>query len=261
MTDTALNPIRHELLSDREATVEHAFFTRDGGVSEGIYRGLNTGIGSDDDRAAVLENRRRASAWFAMEPHALVSVHQVHSPDAVTVTAPFSLDERPKADAMVTDQPNLILGILTADCGPVLFADRKAAVIGAAHAGWKGAFTGILENTVAAMEALGASRSDITAVLGPCISQANYEVGPEFVARLVSADPGHARFFIPSEKPDHAMFDLPGFTLDRLEKAGVEAAWTGDCTYADEDRFFSYRRTTHRNEPDYGRDLSAIMLR
>ena len=239
--------------------LRHAFFTRQGGVSIGIYRGLNVGIGSSDDRAAVHENRRRAAQAFGTGPEKLMNPWQVHSPDAVIVSAPFDA-ERPKADGIVTNTPGLAIGVVTADCGPILFADPKARVIGAAHAGWKGAIGGVLENTIDAMEKLGATRSNILAVLGPSISQKNYEVGPEFVANFVGRDPDNHRWFIPSAKPDHSMFDMWGYTLERLRQAGVSASVTGHCTYADADRFYSFRRTTHRAEPDYGRQLSALML-
>ncbi len=239
--------------------VRHGFFTRRGGVSKGLYAGLNAGVGSDDDKAAVTENRRRIAAWLGAAPDRLVTLHQVHSPDAIIVRAPFAGD-RPKADAMVTDRPGLVLGVLAADCGPILFADGEAGVIGAAHAGWKGAFTGVLESTIEAMESLGARRERITAVLGPSISADNYEVGPEFVARFVEADAANAAYFAPSTRDGHAMFDLNRYTVDRLARAGVEAAMVDLCTYADEDRFYSYRRATHRAEPDYGRQISAIML-
>ncbi|MBM6592764.1 peptidoglycan editing factor PgeF [Microvirga pudoricolor] len=240
--------------------IRHAFFTRQGGVSEGIYASLNGGIGSSDDRAHVAENRRRMAEDLGVEPEALLSLYQIHSPDVVVVDAPWAGD-RPKADALVTRTPGIALAISTADCGPVLFADHHAGVIGAAHAGWRGAFTGVLEATVDAMEAQGAERGNIVAVLGPTISQAAYEVGPDFVARFLEADADHARFFIPSERPDHSMFDLPAFIGARLEGSGIgEFANTGLCTYADEERFYSYRRTTHRGEPDYGRLISAIRL-
>ncbi|MFL5157142.1 MAG: peptidoglycan editing factor PgeF [Microvirga sp.] len=240
--------------------IRHAFFTRQGGVSDGIYASLNGGIGSSDEPAKVQENRRRMAAALGAKHDALISVHQVHSPDAVIVEGPWR-GERPKADAMVTATPGLALGITTADCGPVLFADAEARVIGAAHAGWRGAVTGVLESTLTAMERLGARREKIVAVLGPTISQNAYEVGPDFIRRFAEEAPGHVRFFREAEKPDHAMFDLPGFIGARLEAAGVgEFINLGLCTYFDEERFFSYRRTTHRKEPDYGRLISAITL-
>jgi polyphenol oxidase len=241
--------------------IRHAFFTREGGVSEGpVYRSLNGGMGSGDDKTKVGENRRRMAAYLGADTANLVSVWQVHSPDCLHVTAPWP-GERPKADAMATVTPGMALGVATADCGPVLFADPKAGVVGAAHAGWKGAIGGVIEATLRRMEELGAARKNVTAVLGPMLSQPNYEVGPEFVARFVAEDAGNARFFIPSARPDHAMFDLPAYNMRRLENAGVgHAENLALCTYADESRFYSYRRTTHRKEPDYGRLISAICL-
>ena len=243
-----------------QSGIRHAFFTRQGGVSDGIYASLNGGIGSSDEPAKVQENRRRMAEALGVEHDALISVYQVHSPDAVIVEGPWR-GERPKADAMVTAMPGLALGITTADCGPVLFADEEARVIGAAHAGWRGAVTGVLESTLTAMERLGARREKIVAVLGPTISQNAYEVGPDFIRRFTEEAPGHERFFKEAERPDHAMFDLPGFIGARLEAAGIGAFTNlGLCTYSDEERFFSYRRTTHRKEPDYGRLISAITL-
>jgi len=261
MKDDALPlPLESPLLERHAAgAVRHGFFTRAGGVSEGIYRGLNVGLGSHDARENVLENRARVCRWFRVAPERLATVHQVHSPDVVTVDDGYD-GARPAADALVTATPGLILGVLTADCGPILFCDPEARVVGAAHAGWKGALTGVLENTVAAMERLGARRERIVASLGPSIGGRNYEVGPEFVERFLAVDAGHARFFAPSQKPGHALFDLPGLTTERLRKAGVTAENLDICTYPDEGRFFSYRRTTHRQEPDYGRQISAIML-
>ena len=241
------------------AGIRHGFFTRDGGVSEGIYRGLNGGLGSNDDPEKVRENRRRVSAWFGLPPDRLATAHQVHSPDVVVVTADYD-GSRPQADAQVTASPGVILGVLTADCGPILFADPENRVIGAAHAGWKGALAGVLENTIEAMIALGARRDRIRATLGPSISQASYEVGPEFVDRFIATDPDFEAFFIPSARPGHAMFDLPGLTVGRLNRAGVRADNIGQCTYAAPETFFSYRRTTHAGEPDYGRQISAIAM-
>ncbi|GIL02341.1 MAG: laccase domain protein [Alphaproteobacteria bacterium] len=239
----------------------HGFFTRHGGVSRGLFAGLNVGLGSGDRPADVAENRRRVAAWLDSPTPFLATPHQTHSPTVETVTAAWPPDARPRADAVVTDRPGVPLGVLTADCGPILFADASAGVIAAAHAGWRGALDGVIENTVAAMERLGARRAGIRATLGPTISQDSYEVGPEFVDRLLAAGAGNRRFLRASPRPDHAQFDLPGYILFRLEAAGVEAEWTGQCTYADEARFFSFRRTTHRGEPDYGRQISAIMMR
>ena len=241
--------------------IAHGFFTREGGVSTGLYATLNVGLGSEDARDAVIENRARVARALGVADHALAMPYQVHSPDVVVVEEPWPHGEGPHADAVVTARPGLAVGVATADCGPILFADAEGHAVGAAHAGWKGAFGGVIEATVAAMERLGAARGDIVAVLGPTISAEAYEVGPEFVARFTAADPGHARFFRPSPTPGHAMFDLPAFIVMRLEAAGVGRAENlALCTYSDEDRFFSYRRTTHRREPDYGRLVSAIAL-
>jgi YfiH family protein len=241
--------------------VRHAFFTRQGGVSEGVYASLNGGLGSSDDQARVRENRRRMTEELGVAPDALVSVHQVHSPDAVVVERLWQREERPRADGMATARPGLALGITTADCGPVLFADAEAGVVGAAHAGWKGALSGVLEATIGTMEGLGARRDRIVAVLGPMISQDAYEVGPELVAQFTAEEEGNARFFRPSAREGRSMFDLPAYIGARLERAGVGAfADLGLCTYSDEARFYSYRRATHRGEPDYGRLIAAIAL-
>lgn len=240
--------------------IVHGFFTRQGGVSEGLYEGLNVGLGSEDDPGRIRENRRRVADWFGGDFDRLATLYQIHSPDVIVVDGPVAGD-RPKADGQVTATPGVILGVLTADCGPVLFADTAAGVIGAAHAGWKGALEGVLENTITSMERLGAQRENIVASLGPSISQRNYEVGPEFHERFVERDVDCARFFAPSGKEGHYLFDLPNLTVSRLAAAGVKAENLDICTYAEEDRFFSYRRTTHRKEPDYGRQISAIMLR
>ena len=244
------------LTSDLLAPFRHGFFTRKGGSSSGIFAGLNCGPGSSDQSSAVAMNRARVAKELGVANDALISVHQVHSPDVVTIE---SADQtRPKADAMVTATPGLALGILTADCQPVLFADRAAGVVGAAHAGWKGALNGVLEATLDAMEALGATRANIAAVIGPCISQRAYEVGPEFLDVFVGNDPENARFFA-NGQGDRYQFDLPGFGLLRLRRAGVgRAEWTRHCTYTDTERFFSYRRTSHAGEADYGRLISAI---
>lgn len=240
--------------------LRHAFFSRDGGVSQGIYAGLNGGIGSNDDPAHVAENRRRMAQTMGVPPERFLTVYQVHSPDVAVAQAPWDNDSRPRADAMVTATPGLALGVTAADCGPVLFADPTARVIGAAHAGWKGALTGVLEATLDAMEGLGAARSRVIAAIGPLIRQPSYEVGDEFVARFAEADAGYRRFFIPAARPGHAMFDLGGFIRMRLETAGVATIDdTGIDTYPDEG-FFSYRRSVHRNEPDYGRQIHAIAL-
>lgn len=241
--------------------IRHVFFTREGGVSTGLYGSLNAGLGSSDDPANIVENRARMAGMLGVEPGHFLSTYQIHSPDIVVADKPWSADERPRADGLVTKVPGLALGVGAADCGPVLFADAQARVIGAAHAGWKGALAGVIEATVAAMEGLGARREHMTAAIGPLIHQPNYEVGPEFVAQFRDTDPSYARFFSPSPREGHAMFDLPGFLAARLQAAGVGAIEDlGLCTYADEARFFSYRRATHRNEPDYGRHVHGIAL-
>ena len=247
-----------EILTSDAITLRHGFFTRKGGASSGIFAGLNCGPGSTDQSEMVRINRTRVAGALGLEPGALVSLHQVHSARVVTLTA-APLD-RLQADAMVTAVPGIGLGILTADCQPVLFADPVARVIGAAHAGWRGARAGVLEATLDAMEALGASRARISAVIGPTISQAAYEVGPEFYADFSADDPAAARFFAKGSE-DRLQFDLPGYGLHRLRQAGVgQALWTRHCTYRDPDRFYSFRRTTHHGEADYGRLISVIRL-
>jgi YfiH family protein len=240
--------------------IRHAFFTREGGVSDGVYDSLNGGLGSNDEPARVAENRRRMAEQLGVAPSHLLSVHQIHSPDAVVATGPWDGPVRPKADAIVTRNEGLAIGVTTADCGPILFVDPKARVIGAAHAGWKGALTGVLESTIDAMEKLGADRSGMVAAIGPLIRQPSYEVGHEFVERFIEADAENALFFLPAERNGHAMFDLAGFIRMRLENAGVLMIDDlGIDTYADE-RFYSYRRSVHRREPDYGRLVHAIAL-
>lgn len=247
-----------EVLTSTALAARHGFFTRKGGASSGIFTGLNCGPGSSDLSEIVAINRARAAAHMGVEPAALLTLNQVHSPDVLTVTEPFP--DRPRADAMVTRTPGLALGILTADCQPVLFADPAAGVIGAAHAGWRGTQAGVLEATVAAMVALGATRAGITAVIGPCISQQAYEVGPEFFESFTDDDPETARFFA-SGTGDRMLFDLPAYGLARLRAAGVgHAEWTRHCTYRDHARFYSFRRTTHAAEADYGRLISVIRL-
>ena len=241
--------------------IRHAFFTREGGVSDGIYASLNGGLGSKDAPEKVAENRDRMAAALRVAPSRFLTCYQIHSPNVAVAQAPWTRETTPEADAIVTRAPGLAVGVLTADCGPLLFADGEAGVVGAAHSGWKGALGGVLEATIAAMETLGARRARIRAALGPLIRQPNYEVGPEFVARFNAADPGNARYFVPSQKPGHAMFDLPGYVAARLERAGIGAFEDLRlCTYADPARFFSYRRTTHRAEPDYGRQVNAIAI-
>ena len=246
------------LRSDALSEVRHGFFTRAGGASSGIFASLNCGHGSSDQREMVAINRARVAEAMGVAPDAMAGVHQIHSATAIAVEAP--LDPQPKADALVTKTPGLALAILTADCQPVLFADTQAGVIGAAHAGWRGALDGVLEATVDAMEALGARRASIAAVIGPSISQRAYEVGPEFLDTFLDAAPDYARFFA-GGNGDRLHFDLPGFGLHRLRQAGVgQAEWTRHCTYSDASRFYSYRRSTHAQEADYGRLISVIRL-
>jgi polyphenol oxidase len=240
--------------------ITHAFFTRRGGVSRGIFASLNGGVGSSDEAAAIAENRRRMAAHFSLPSERLLSLYQVHSPQVVVAEAPWP-DGRPRADAAVTMVPGLALGVSSADCGPLLFADATAGVVGAAHAGWRGALAGVIEATLAAMQRLGARRDRIVAVLGPTIGRTAYEVGPEFVAAFRQADAGNARFFAPSARAGHELFDLPSYIAARFTAAGVgRFVDLGLCTYGDEERFFSYRRATHRGEPDYGRLISAVAL-
>ncbi len=239
--------------------VRHAFFTSEGGVSEGVYASLNGGPGSNDDPAKVTENRARMAAQMGVTPENFLTLHQIHSPDAVVATGPWN-GSRPKADALVSNTEGLSIGVTTADCGPVLFVDPHARVIGAAHAGWKGALTGILESTIDAMEKLGADRGGIVAAIGPLIRQHSYEVGVEFVERFLDADAEYARFFLPGERDGHSMFDLAGLIRLRLENAGILMIDDlGIDTYSD-GRCFSYRRSVHRKEPDYGRHVHAIAL-
>ena len=253
-----LAPVTHPLL-DR-AGIRHGFFTRQGGVSTGLYDSLNTGVGSNDDPAAVAENRRRVAAHLGGTADDLAACYQIHSAVARVAEAGWK-GERPEGDASVTAATGVICAVLTADCAPVLLADAEAGVVGAAHAGWKGALGGIVHSTVAAMEALGARPGRIVAVVGPCISQASYEVGADFQERFEHHDPGCGRFFRSTGAADKRLFDLPGFVLWRLEQAGVgEAAWTGEDTRADAARFFSNRRAFLNGEPDFGRQMSAISL-
>ena len=241
------------------AGVPHGFLGREGGVSTGVYASLNVGLGSQDDRAAVAENRRRAAA-AVLPGAALVTVHQVHSAEAVIATQPFADAARPHADALVTDRPGLLLGILTADCVPVLLADRAAGIVGAAHAGWKGALGGVTDSTIAAMERLGARRDHIAAAIGPCIARASYEVDALFRDRFCTADPANERFFADG-RPGHHQFDIEAYVAARLAAAGLRTVEAlGLDTYAHEDRFFSYRRATHRGESDYGREFALIGL-
>ena len=247
------------LKAETLGAMPHGFLGRRGGLSRGLYAELNVGLGSDDDRAAVIENRSRA-ANAVMPRSTLCTLFQIHSADVVTVSEPFAGDERPYGDAMVTDRPGLLLGILTADCVPVLFADAQAGVIGAAHAGWKGAISGVTDATIDAMEALGARRHRIVAAIGPCIARKSYEVSDEFVARFEAEDALNERFFT-GGKAGHAYFDIEAYVSHRLAAGGVKQIEAlGLDTVSDPTRFFSYRRATLNAEPDYGRQISLIAL-
>ncbi len=241
--------------------IRHGFFDRSGGTSHGLYSSLNCGLGSDDDKDIVLNNRATVAAHLKLAPPQLITTYQHHSADVITVTGPWSTADAPMADGMVTNISNIGLGILTADCAPVLFADTKSRVIGAAHAGWRGAVAGVTDNIITAMEKLGSQRSEIVAVIGPTISQSAYEVGPEFIDSFLAQDPAHQQFFRPSSREKHCMFDLPGYLAQRLERENIAAVSSVEkCTYAHDDQFFSYRRATHRGEEDYGRQMSVITL-
>jgi YfiH family protein len=241
--------------------LKHGFFTRQGGCSQGLYSSLNCGLGSGDDPLVVRKNRAFVAETLGVPSDKLVTLYQHHSPDVVIVSEPWEGDNRPKADGLATRVAGLALGVLTADCAPVLFADAEAGVIGAAHAGWKGALTGVTDQTILAMEQLGARRENINVVIGPTISQSSYEVGPDFRERFVAIDSSLNKWFRPSTRPFHHMFDLPGYLSERLIDLGVSHVENlSICTYSDKDRFFSYRRTTHMKERDYGRQISAITL-
>jgi YfiH family protein len=246
------------LTADILGETRHGFFTRKGGASSGVFKGLNCGAGSSDQSEAVAINRAHVAKAMQVSVDNLLGVHQIHSADVITVATPNT--DRPKADALVTATPGIALSVLSADCQPVLFADAQAGVIGAAHAGWKGALDGVLDNTVAAMIALGATRENITAAIGPCISQRAYEVGPEFMDSFTDEDPENARFFA-GGAGDRLQFDLPAFGLKCLRATGIaQCEWTRHCTYNDPDRFYSYRRSVHNKEADYGRLIAAITL-
>lgn len=242
-----------------EHGIKHGYFTRKGGHSNGIFNSLNAGLGSGDNRKCVEQNREEICSAIDVNIQNLATLHQIHSNHVFVATEGLSFD-RPKADGIVTNTKGIAIGIVTADCGPVLFADHKNAVIGAAHAGWRGAFDGVLENTIIAMEKLGAERSSITACLGPTISQSNYEVGPEFYARFIEKDEKLSVYFKPSEKPDHFLYDLHAFIVSCLMQSEVNTEDLDICTYEEDENYFSYRRTTHNNEKDYGRQLSVIKL-
>jgi polyphenol oxidase len=241
--------------------IRHGFFTREGGVSSGLYASLNGGLGSRDSAAGVAENRARMAAALNVEPDHLVTAYQIHSPQVVVADAPWPAQARPRADAIVTRTPGLAVGVTTADCGPILLADPVARVVGAAHAGWRGALAGVVEATVAAMVQLGAERGRIHAALGPMIRQRNYEVGPDLIARFAAEDSASKQFFLSAARDGHALFDLAAYVGSRLNRAGVGTFEDlGLCTYADPARFFSFRRSTHRAEEDYGRHVNAIAL-
>jgi YfiH family protein len=242
------------------ATLRHGFFTRAGGVSEGVFAALNCGLASADDRAKVMENRRRVAAHLGIPAENLLSAHQIHSPDVATVTSPWKPDDRPQADALVTKGTGIALGILTADCTPILFADARAGVIGVAHAGWRGALSGVIENTVDAMEKLGAARTSIHAAIGPCIGQNSYEVGPEFPAPFLAENDAHKRFFRPAFRSDHYMFDLPGYVAGKLRALGLASVEPSPAdTLPDEARFFSYRRNCLKGETRTGIQISVVV--
>lgn len=254
-----LDPIQSRLLECKIS--QHGFFTRHGGVSSGLYASLNGGLGSNDKFDHVIENRTRMATTLHVAPSHFLSLYQIHSSDVITVTEPWAPADRPKADGMVTKTKGLALAIGTADCGPVLFLDEDAGVIGACHAGWKGALGGVIDSTISAMEHIGAQRKNIRSALGPTISQPSYEVGSDFVAQFSERDPSGLQFFSIGKQPDKKQFDLPAYIAHRIKRAGIEHFHDlALCTYQDEDRFFSFRRATHRKESDYGRLIAAIAL-
>ena len=256
-----IEPISHTLLEDPSGRIRHGFFGRVGGVSEGLYHSLNCGYGSGDDPEAVHENRARATGACGLSPTTLCTAYQVHSAEALVVTAPWEREAAPRVDAMATATPGLALAILTADCVPVLLADREAGVIGAAHAGWRGALNGVLEAAVEAMLGLGARAGMIRAVIGPAIGPGSYEVGPEFPAPFLARRPQDEDLFAPAERDGHFLFDIVGYVARRLSNLGLAAVEaTGGDTCAEAGRFFSYRRSVHRGEPDYGRNISIVAL-
>lgn len=256
-----MEPISHALLDDPDGRIRHGFFGRTGGVSEGLYRSLNCGYGSGDDPEAVRENRARATANCGLSSATLCTAYQVHSAEALAVTAPWAREDAPRVDAMVTATSGLALAILTADCVPVLMADREAGVIGAAHAGWRGALSGVLEAAVEAMLGLGARAGTTRAVIGPAIGAASYEVGPEFPAPFLARRAQDEDLFIPARRDGHFFFDIVGYVARRLGTLGLAAVdSTGGDTCAESDRYFSYRRSVHRGEPDYGRNISIVAL-
>ena len=245
--------------SARLKNFSHGFFTRKGGQSKGIYKGLNCGLGSRDDEKTIIGNRNLVAQHMGTSLDKIVGVHQIHSVEAIICNKTF--ETSPKADALVTNTPGLLLSVLTADCQPVIFADEKNSVIGIAHAGWRGALNGVLNSTINKMEALGAERNQISAVIGPCISQNAYEVGLDFFEKFKGANKKNTDYFTYSSDTEKYHFDLPNFSLNLLKNEGISSIeWTGHCTYSDPKKFFSYRRSCHKNEPDYGRLISAIML-
>ena len=254
------SPIKSDALADLPG-IRHGFFSRKGGVSTGIYAGLNCGLGSKDDSDHVTQNRARVAHHLGASTPLVVTPYQIHSAVALSVEAPFPAGELPRADALVTKTPGLAIGILTADCGPVLLADPIARVVAAAHAGWRGAVGGILEATISRMEELGANRNRINAALGPTITQPNYEVGDDFKADFIARDPDYSRFFTNPAGASKPHFDLPGFIESRLQQLEIaEIDANPPCTYENESNFFSFRRSTHRSEPDYGRQIAAILV-
>jgi hypothetical protein len=251
--------VAQSLAGDR---IAHGFFGRQGGVSAGIFASLNCGHGSADDTEAVTENRSRVAAWLGTTGERVLTLYQIHSADVLHVTSLWARGQSPRADGMATTMRGVALGVLAADCAPILFADHEAGVIGCAHSGWKGAIGGVAASTVGLMEQLGASRGRIRAAVGPCISQRSYEVGPEFYARFVEEDAANTRYFVPSTRASHWQFDLPAYVASRLGALGLASVEALNvCTYEGEGAYFSYRRTTHRGEGDYGRNISAIMLK
>ena len=245
-----------------DSNIIHGFFTKNGGVSGGIYSSLNTGLGSKDQHTLILENRRRVAENMQVPEKNLLTVNQIHSTEVVEVQECWSVDAAPQADGLVTNKPGIALAICTADCGPVLFADKINGIIGATHAGWRGAINGILEHTISIMESLGAKRTQITASLGPTISANAYEVGSEFVEQFLTQTPANETFFQPATKPNHSMFDLPAYIVNQLNHAGIGTVSNIDqCTYSHPETFYSYRRMLHNNEQDYGRLMSAIAIK
>lgn len=243
-------------------TLSHGFFGKTGGVSAGIYESLNCGLGSNDERDKVLENRSRlVDALTSWPTTPLVTPYQIHSAKCIAISEQWPKNIPQECDALATATPGLVIAIGTADCGPVLFADKQNGIVAAAHSGWKGAIGGVLENTISAMQSLGAERSNIVAILGPTISQVSYEVGAEFRENFLELSAANAIYFIEGRDPEHFQFNLPAYIVDRLRRCGIaNADWTGQCTYLEEDSYFSYRRTTHKQEPDYGRQLAAISI-